>query len=68
VDRTRANNDQQPRIAAGEYLANLGARSKYGGRGLVGDRELFLQKDRRKNHLGPLDAEIICAVKTMHEI
>ena len=56
VNGAGADDDQKTRVA----------RCEDGGRGRVGDGQLLLQEDRRKHHLGPLDAKIICALVGRH--
>src|ERR1039457_3555439 len=59
VNRTRPAHHQQTTVSAAEDLANLMASPVDGYRGSLGGGHLLLQKDRRKDDLGPLYAQVI---------
>jgi hypothetical protein len=56
MDGAGADDHQQTRVAAGEDLADLGARLEDGGGGALGDGQFFLQKDGGKDDAGPFDS------------
>jgi hypothetical protein len=68
VDGAGADDHEQARIAAGEYIADLVASLEDRGGGALGDREFLVEKDGRKHDLGPLYSEIICAVLRRHSL
>src|ERR1017187_10015469 len=59
VNGTRSGHHQETAVSAAENLANLMARLVDGCRGFLGGGHLLLQKDRRKDDLGPLYAKVI---------
>jgi hypothetical protein len=66
VNRAGTGQNDQPLITPVENLGDLLAGVKDGRRGAVGDGQLFLKKDRGKNHLGPLNVNVFCGVEHGH--